>query len=65
VTAGNEPYSEGGLNIAPWVYVIAAVAVVAPLILLVALLFRHKCSKVAHKYGGLDETSVNMVEIDE
>jgi hypothetical protein len=65
VTAVNEHDSEGGLNIAPWVYVVAAVAVVAPLILLVALLFRHKCSKVAHKYGGLDETSVNMVEIDE
>ena len=54
----SESIFAGDFNIAPWIYAIVAVAVIAfPLLLVGALLFRKKCNKVAsaRKYGNLEE----------
>jgi hypothetical protein len=53
----SESIFAGDFNIAPWIYAIVAVAVIAfPLLLVGALLFRKKCNKVAsaRKYGNLE-----------
>lgn len=57
-----------GFKMSPWMYIAIAIAIVAPLVLLFVLLFRHKCAKDTplSNYDKLNEdTSVNMIEIEE
>ncbi len=74
--ASNVPHQQSdnentpdGFKMSPWLYVAIAIAIVAPLVLLFVLLFRHKCAKAtvpSYSYDKLNEkASVNMIEIEE